>query len=36
MAGGLLIASIVLMGVWWAPFTDRIGHTVAAIPGVIG
>ncbi|MEO6398040.1 MAG: NADH-quinone oxidoreductase subunit M [Tepidiformaceae bacterium] len=36
MAGGLLIGSIVLMGVWWAPFTDRIGHTVAAIPGVIG
>ena len=36
MAGGLLIASIVLMGVWWAPFTDRIGQTVAAIPGVIG
>ena len=23
-------------GVWWAPFTDRIGHTVAALPGVIG
>ena len=36
MAGGLLIGSIVLMGVWWAPFTDRIGATVAAIPGVIG
>ena len=36
MAGGLLIGSIVLMGVWWAPFTDRIGSTVAAIPGVIG
>ena len=36
IAGGLLIASIVLMGVWWAPFTDRIGTTVALIPGVVG
>ena len=36
MAGGLLAASVILMGVWWAPFTDRIGHTVAAIPGVLG
>ena len=35
-AGLMLIASIVMMGVWWAPFTDRIGTTVAAIPGVIG
>ncbi|MBA4181774.1 MAG: NADH-quinone oxidoreductase subunit M [Anaerolinea sp.] len=36
MAGALLIASIVVMGVWWAPFTDRIGTTVAALPGVVG
>jgi hypothetical protein len=24
------------MGVWWAPFTDRISATVIHIPGVIG
>jgi NADH-quinone oxidoreductase subunit M len=35
-AGGLLIAAIVLMGVWWAPFTDRISTTVLSLPGVTG
>ena len=25
-----------LMGVWWAPFTDRIGATVTLLPGVTG
>ncbi|MGE0600977.1 MAG: NuoM family protein [Dehalococcoidia bacterium] len=34
LSGGMLIASIVVMGVWWAPFTDRIGHTVMLLPGV--
>jgi len=23
-----------MMGVWWAPFTDRIGSTVMLLPGV--
>jgi NADH-quinone oxidoreductase subunit M len=36
IAGGTLIAAIVLMGVWWAPFTDRVSATVVLIPGVIG
>jgi NADH:ubiquinone oxidoreductase subunit 4 (subunit M) len=36
MAGGVLIASIVIMGVWWAPFTDRISATVTLLPGVTG
>lgn len=40
-AGAVLIASIVVMGVWWAPFTDRVGDTVlelmtaAGLPAVI-
>jgi NADH-quinone oxidoreductase subunit M len=33
-SGGMLIASIVVMGVWWAPFTDRVGATVMLLPGV--
>jgi NADH-quinone oxidoreductase subunit M len=36
MAGSLLIASMVLMGVWWAPFTDRISATVTTLPGLSG
>jgi len=36
ISGGLLIASIIVMGLWWAPFTDRIGVTVTSIPGVTG
>ncbi len=35
-AGALLISSMVLMGVWWAPFTDRISMTVLSLPGVTG
>jgi NADH-quinone oxidoreductase subunit M len=34
LSGAMLIASIVVMGVWWAPFTDRIGATVVLLPGV--
>jgi NADH-quinone oxidoreductase subunit M len=36
MAGGLLIGSIVIMGVWWAPFTDRVSASVTLLPGVTG
>ena len=36
ISGGLLIAAIIVMGLWWAPFTDRIGVTVTSIPGVTG
>jgi NADH-quinone oxidoreductase subunit M len=36
MSGGALIASMVLMGVWWAPFTDRVSATVTLLPGVAG
>lgn len=36
ISGGLLIASIIVMGLWWAPFTDRIGVTVTSLPGVTG
>jgi NADH-quinone oxidoreductase subunit M len=35
-SGSLLIAGVVFMGVWWAPFTDRISATVIHLPGVIG
>jgi NADH-quinone oxidoreductase subunit M len=35
-AGGLLIASMLAMGLYWAPFTDRIAATVTLIPGVTG
>lgn len=35
-SGSLLIAAVVFMGVWWAPFTDRISSTVIHLPGVIG
>jgi NADH-quinone oxidoreductase subunit M len=36
LSGGMLIASIVVMGVWWAPFTDRISMAVTQLPGVTG
>jgi hypothetical protein len=32
----MLIASIVFMGVWWAPFIDRVSHSVTLLPGVTG
>ena len=34
MAGGLLIGSIVIMGVWWPLFIDRIAQSVILLPGV--
>ncbi|MBI5949084.1 MAG: NADH-quinone oxidoreductase subunit M [Chloroflexi bacterium] len=34
MAGALLIGSMVVMGVWWAPFTDRVAATVTLLPGM--
>lgn len=34
LAGGALIAGIVAMGVWPAPFVDRIAGSVAELPGV--
>ena len=34
IAGSTLIVSIVVMGVWWAPFTDRVSATVTQLPGV--
>jgi hypothetical protein len=36
IAGSALLASMVLMGVWWAPFTDRVSATVTLLPGVTG
>jgi NADH-quinone oxidoreductase subunit M len=35
-AGGLLIASMLAMGLYWAPFTDRVAATVTQLPGVTG
>jgi NADH-quinone oxidoreductase subunit M len=34
MSGALLLGAIVIMGVWWAPFVDRIGDTVELLPRV--
>lgn len=34
VSAALLIASIIIMGVLWSPFTDRVGHTVMNLPGV--
>ena len=34
ISAALLIGAIVLMGLWWAPFTDRIAPTVLGLPGV--
>jgi len=33
-AASLLIGAMLFMGVWWAPFTDRISETVLKFPGV--
>lgn len=33
-AASLLLGAMVFMGVWWAPFTDRISATVLNFPGV--
>lgn len=33
-AGVILIAAMLFMGLWWAPFTDRIGMAVLSLPGV--
>ncbi|MCC7366618.1 MAG: NADH-quinone oxidoreductase subunit M [Dehalococcoidia bacterium] len=35
MSGALLIGSIVIMGVWWAPFVDRIGFSVEQLPRMV-
>jgi len=35
-SGALLIGSVVIMGVWWAPFIDRLAPTITALPGVTG
>ena len=31
----LLILSMLAMGLWWSPFTDRLANTVTSLPGVI-
>jgi NADH-quinone oxidoreductase subunit M len=35
LAALMLIGSIVAMGVWWAPFTDRVAFTAQSLPGVL-
>ncbi|MFN0094523.1 MAG: NuoM family protein [Dehalococcoidia bacterium] len=35
MAGTTLIIAIVVMGVWWEPFTDRVGASVTLLPGMV-
>jgi NADH-quinone oxidoreductase subunit M len=35
-SASLLIASMVLMGVWWSLFTDRLDLTITNLPGVTG
>lgn len=34
ISGGLLILSIFAMGLYWAPFIDRVSETVLLLPGV--
>jgi NADH-quinone oxidoreductase subunit M len=34
VSGALLIGAIVIMGLWWTPFTDRLAETITSIPGV--
>ena len=34
LSGAILVASIVVMGVWWAPFVDRIAFSVEQLAGV--
>src|SRR5690606_37811789 len=36
IAGALLIGAIVLMGLWWPLFTDRLAPTILNLPGVTG
>ena len=36
ISAGLLIGSIVLMGIWWSLFTDRLEFTILNLPGVTG
>ncbi|MGI8554506.1 MAG: complex I subunit 4 family protein [Dehalococcoidia bacterium] len=36
IGGGMLVASIFLMGLWPAPFADRIAAAVTKLPGVTG
>lgn len=36
ISGGLLIGAMLVMGIWWAPFLDRVGHSVTLLPGVTG
>ena len=36
VAAALLIASMLAMGLWWSPFTDRLANTVVNLPGVTG
>ncbi len=34
ISAALLIASMLAMGLWWSPFTDRLANTVVNLPGV--
>jgi len=34
IAASLLIVSMLAMGLWWAPFTDRLAPTILNLPGV--
>ena len=36
VAGGILIAAMLAMGIFWPPFTDRLAQTVVNLPGVVG
>ncbi|MGK2964182.1 MAG: complex I subunit 4 family protein [Tepidiformaceae bacterium] len=36
VAGGMLIAAMLAMGIFWPPFTDRLAQTVVNLPGVVG
>ena len=35
VSGLTLLTAIVAMGVWWAPFTDRVAASVTHLPGVV-
>ena len=35
VSAALLILSMLAMGLWWSPFTDRLANTVTSLPGVI-
>ncbi len=34
VSAALLILSMLAMGLWWSPFTDRLANTVVNLPGV--